>query len=130
MERNKESLHIAFPFSYSQPQLEYGSLQNRLRYPQDQLAGSNKEFICVEKDLTLLSGGIKAVLSSPRLALWEVGSPIDESRVNGAKVWKREPQPVSKVFLYVLNNYWHTNYKADQAGIIEFTVSLRFTRSR
>ena len=130
MERNKESLHIAFPFSYTQPELEYGSPQNRLRYPQDQLAGSNKEFICVEKELTLRTGGIKAVLASPLFALWEVGGLIDETRVNGAKVWKRDQQPVSTLYLYVLNNYWHTNYKADQAGIIEFTVSLQFHRFR
>lgn len=127
-ERDKESLHIAFPFSLVQPALEYGSLWNKLRYPQDQLAGSNKEFVCVEKEISLISANLKATLSSPLLALWEIGDMIDETRVNGAKIWKRENQPTSSLFLYVLNNYWHTNYKADQEGILEFDIQLRFSR--
>lgn len=125
-EREKESLHIAFPFSYVNPALEYGDGQHQLRYPQDQLAGSNKEFVCVEKEISLQSGKIKAVLSSPLFALWEIGGLIDENRLNGAKVWKREVQPTSSVFLYLLNNYWHTNYKADQEGPLDVEVTLEF----
>lgn len=129
-EREKESLHIAFPFAIDNPQLVYGNAQQPLRYPQDQLAGSNKEFVCVENELSLQWSKQKAVLSSPGFALWEIGSVIDESRVNGAKVWKREEQSTSTVFLYLLNNYWHTNYKADQEGIIEFAVNLEFRPSK
>lgn len=129
-EREKESLHIAFPFAIDNPQLVYGNAQQPLRYPQDHLAGSNKEFVCVEKELSLQWSKQKAVLSSPGFALWEIGSVIDESRVNGAKVWKREEQSTSTVFLYLLNNYWHTNYKADQEGIIEFAVNLEFRPSK
>lgn len=125
-EREKESLHIAFPFSYEKPVLEYGNGRTKLRYPQDQLAGSNKEFVCVEKELSLQSGKMKAVLSSPLFALWEIGGVIDENRQNGAKVWKREIQSTSLVFLYLLNNYWHTNYKADQEELLEFVVTLEF----
>lgn len=125
-EREKESLHIAFPFSYVNPALEYGNGQYQLRYPQDQLAGSNKEFVCVEKEISLQSGKMKAVLSAPLFALWEVGGLIDENRLNGAKVWKREVQSTSSVFLYLLNNYWHTNYKADQEGPLDVEVTLEF----
>lgn len=125
-EREKESLHIAFPFSFSKPALEYGNERMQLRYPQDQLPGSNKEFVCVEKELILRTDLVKAVLSSPLFALWEVGGLIDESRLNGAKVWKREEQSTSAVFLYLLNNYWHTNYKADQEGSIAFDINLEF----
>ncbi len=124
--REKESLHIAFPFIYEQPVLEYGNGRQPLRYPQDQLAGSNKEFVCVERELSLQSGNVKAVLSSPLFALWEIGGLIDENRVNGAKVWKSNTQPTSSLYLYLLNNYWHTNYKADQEGIIEFDITLEF----
>lgn len=125
-EREKESLHIAFPFTSNTSRLEYGSAKQRLRYPQDQLPGSNKEFICVEQELSLQWGNHKAVLTAPGFALWEIGSMIDERKVNGAKVWKRDEQPAGTVFLYLLNNYWHTNYKADQEGIIAFDINLEF----
>lgn len=125
-EREKESLHIAFPFAYNNPALEYGNGRTKLRYPQDQLAGSNKEFVCVEKEISLQSGKMKAVLSSPLFALWEIGGLIDENRLNGAKVWKRDVQSTSSIFLYLLNNYWHTNYKADQEGTLNVEVTLEF----
>lgn len=28
-------------------------------------------------------------------------------------------------FSYVMNNYWHTNYKADQDGPVTFRYALR-----
>jgi hypothetical protein len=27
--------------------------------------------------------------------------------------------------LYVFNNYWHTNYKAEQSGVFEVNVLVR-----
>jgi hypothetical protein len=53
-------------------------------------------------------------IESSDLPLIEIGEPIDESQVMGAKVWKRESQNIEKLYLYAFNNYWHTNYKAEQ----------------
>ena len=30
----------------------------------------------------------------------------------------------SSIYSYVMNNYWHTNYKADQEGPVTFTYSI------
>lgn len=129
-ETDKESLHIAFPFAMQQPVIEYSTPYDRLRFNRDQLPGSNREFVCVENDITVAANGLKAVLSSPSLCLYEVGSIIDENKVNGAKVWKRENPFPSSLFLYVLNNYWHTNYKAYQEGWMEFEVELQFQHEK
>jgi len=32
--------------------------------------------------------------------------------------------PSAIFFSYAMNNYWHTNYRADQSGPIEFRYSL------
>lgn len=127
-ELNKESLHIAFPFRFKQPVIEYSTSYDRLRFNRDQLPGSNREFVCVENDITVQGNGIKAILSSPTLCLYEVGDIIDENKTNGAKTWKKENPSPSSLFLYVFNNYWHTNYKAWQEGEMEFEIELKFSR--
>jgi alpha-mannosidase len=123
-EFDKESLHIAFPFKESNWKLNYGSVNHTLNYPSSQLPGSNKEFICVSKQVELSDEKHKLILQAPAFSLFEVGSIIQEEKVNGVKVWTRENAPVNPLYLYVLNNYWHTNYKASQSGHLSFDVSL------
>jgi hypothetical protein len=123
-EFDKESLHIAFPFKESNWKLNYGAENHSLDYPSSQLPGSNKEFICVSKQVELSDEKHTLILQAPEFSLFEVGSIIQEEKVNGAKVWTRENDAVNPLYLYVLNNYWHTNYKASQSGHLSFDVSL------
>jgi alpha-mannosidase len=122
--RDKEALHICLPFQLDNPTLTYGD-KTLLNYPEDQLAGSNKEFICVSDHLILQDKKLKITVFTPDCNLIEIGQPIDEQQQLGAKVWKRENQDVSKLYLYVFNNYWHTNYKADQAGTFSLMLRVR-----
>lgn len=122
--RDKEALHICLPFQLDNPTLTYGD-QTLLNYPADQLAGSNKEFICVSDHLILEDKKFKITVFTPDCNLIEIGQPIDEQQQLGAKVWTRQNQDVSKLYLYVFNNYWHTNYKADQAGTFSLMLRLR-----
>jgi hypothetical protein len=122
--RDKEALHICLPFQLDNPTLTYGD-QTLLNYPADQLAGSNKEFICVADHLILEDKNLKITVFTPDCNLIELGAPIDEQQQRGAKVWKRENQSISPLYLYVFNNYWHTNYKADQGGVFEVNVLVR-----
>jgi hypothetical protein len=130
VEKEKESLHIAFPFSLNNPGIEYGSENNRLLFGRDQLPGSNKDFVCVEKQMTLQSGDLEANLRSPLFCLYEVGNIIDENRTNEVKIWKRTNFNTATLFLYVFNNYWHTNYKAYQDGHFDFEIELSFRSKR
>jgi hypothetical protein len=69
-------------------------------------------------------GGVAlGVLDSP---LVELGTMVDE-RPNpaGIRHWKQEPYAGTTVHAYLLNNYWHTNYKADQEGRLRFRFVLR-----
>ena len=122
--RDKEALHICLPFQLDNPTLTYGD-QTLLNYPKDQIAGSNKEFICVADHLVLEDKNLKITVFTPDCNLIELGAPIDEQQQRGAKVWTRENQSVSPLYLYVFNNYWHTNYKADQAGSFDLLVRVR-----
>ncbi|MFM6934999.1 MAG: hypothetical protein ACKOXP_06115 [Flavobacteriales bacterium] len=123
-ELDKESLHLSFPFAESNWKLSYGDEQHQLNYPSDQLPGSNKEFICVNKQLQLKNEKHTLMIHAPDFSLFELGTIINEDKRNGVKVWSRENAEVNPLFLYVLNNYWHTNYKASQSGHLSFDVRL------
>jgi hypothetical protein len=120
----KESMHMAFPFEHSNWQLGYGDNDKMLNYPADQLPGSNKEFICASQKVALCNGKRTISIQAPAFSLFEVGGLINEEKVNGAKVWTRSNAPVNPLYLYVLNNYWHTNYKASQGGHFSYDVYL------
>lgn len=125
--REKESLHLAIPYARETKDVRYGSGGRLHPLSEHQLPGSNRDFICVEQDLILDDGSGRSMhIRSGELCLYELGDMVDETPVNGAKVWKREVTDVDPLFAYVLNNYWHTNFKAWQEGLLEFRIECWF----
>lgn len=122
--RSKESLHMAFPFTLAGARLLYGGEAGMVEFNRDQLPGSNKDFVNAEERLELTDGHRKLTITSPAFNLFEVGSIVDESRTAGAKRWKTEQRTVLPLYLYILNNYWHTNFKAWQSGWMEVEVGV------
>jgi alpha-mannosidase len=41
------------------------------------------------------------------------------------RVWRKTLEPSSRLYSYAMNNYWHTNYKADQEGRVAFRYVVR-----
>ncbi|MBK8922686.1 MAG: glycoside hydrolase [Saprospirales bacterium] len=123
--REKESLHLAFPFRMEQPVVRIGAGAGWIIPGQGQLPGSNQDFFAVQRwlDVSDAAGGV--TLCSPQGALFEIGNLIDERPLHrGYKKWQDRSQSAPTVFLYAMNNYWHTNYKADQGGRVRFDVYL------
>lgn len=128
-ERRKESLHIAFPLDVDQTEISYPSGETTITVPKNQLPGSNYEFICTENTIWLENERYKIQLHSPSFNLVEIGAPVNENTVNGVKQWRKNPVSDTNLFLYVLNNYWHTNYKADQSGPLSFDIYMQVGES-
>lgn len=126
--RSKESMHLVLPFELKKAQLYYGNQSAPLRYPESQLPGSNKEFICMDDHAELRAGSFRARLLSDQVALLEIENPVNENTRNGVKSWSPKAGNPSRLWLYVFNNYWHTNYKASQEGMIHFKVTLQLER--
>lgn len=125
--RDKEALHLAFPFRFEAPQVRIGVGDTWISPEQGQLPGANKDFFSVQRwlDVSDAAGGV--TLCSPQGALFEIGRPVDEQPLHaGYKKWLDSNHSDATVFLYALNNYWHTNYKADQSGRIRFDAYLHF----
>ncbi len=125
--REKEAVHIAFPFSIDHPVVRIDCDNTFISPENGQITGSNKDFFSVQRWIDISGDENGVTISSPQGALFETGNMIDEQTTNkGKKLWKSENKSSATIFLYAMNNYWHTNYKADQEGKVKFDCVLQF----
>jgi alpha-mannosidase len=117
--REKESVHFAFPSRVPGAQMRYDVADAIVRVPDDQLPGACKNFFSAVSWTDVSNNEIGVTLAVPDTPLIEMGSLTAE------QPWLRAIQPSSLLFSYALNNYWHTNYKADQEGPINFSYSIQ-----
>ena len=124
--RAKESAHLTFDLAAEGGRLWIDQGGNLMDPAQDALPGSCRDFVGVHSALDAVGakGGVAlGVLDSP---LVELGTLVDE-RPNpaGIRHWRQEPYTGTTVHAYLLNNYWHTNYRAHQEGLLRFRFVLR-----
>jgi hypothetical protein len=125
--REKESVHFGFPFQASLNNVKLDAGYGSMQYLSDQLPGSNMDYLCSRRwlDVSKADRGLQWIfLEAP---LVEPANMIDERKtINQThKEWKTEGKPTATWFSYVMNNYWHTNYKADQEGISHYRYVLK-----
>jgi alpha-mannosidase len=120
----KEAAYIAFPFAF---EVERGGLW--LEYPdaiteplKDQHSSACRDWYAVQRWLAASDGEATVVLSP-------LDSPLVTLGGMTASTWPRQLSlKRAHVFAYVMNNYWHTNYKASQGGRQVFRFSLTSAR--
>ncbi len=131
--RSKHSRHLAFPFKIPNATVRIGISDTCVTPESGRFPGSNNDFFCVQRWIDVSNDSMGVTIVCPQGALWEVGEMVDERKVNPGhgtnpemyKAWKTEAKSSSTIYLYALNNYWHTNFKADQAGPITFDLYLK-----
>ncbi|UKJ09269.1 hypothetical protein [Solitalea lacus] len=125
--RTKEAVHFGFPFNATLDKTIMDAGYGSIRYLTDQLPGSNMDYMYGRRwlDVTTADKGVQWMLRENPLV--EPGQMIDERLTvqPSHKEWKKEGKPTSTWFSYAMNNYWHTNYKADQEGVTNYKYALR-----
>jgi hypothetical protein len=123
--RQKESVHIAFPLNVPEGVLRTDNGWGIVRPEADQLAGSCRDFLYAQRwaDLSNQSFGVTWTVNESPLV--EVGDLTDERVTSrGTRAWKTATSPSTVFYSYVMNNYWHTNYKADQSGPVALHYAI------
>jgi len=124
--RDKESVHIAFPFAVPGGTARVDVGWGSVRPETDQIAGACRDFFCARDSVDISNGEYGLTWTSLDAPLVEIGAVTDESPRQGERrAWLQKLDPSTRLFSYVMNNYWHTNYKADQEG----AVTLRYAMS-
>lgn len=131
--RSKTSFHFALPFNIPNATVRIGISDTCVTPESGRIPGSNNDFFCAQRWIDVSNDSMGVTIVCPQGALWEVGEMVDERKVNPGKgtnpeyykAWKTEAKSSSTIYLYALNNYWHTNFKADQEGPITFDLYLK-----
>ncbi len=113
-ELRKEAVYFAFPFAMSHPEFQY-EIQNGVVDPaKDMYPGAGHEWFSVQHWVSVQQDDVSATVMPLDASLLTLG---DINR--GA--WPTEfGERPGVIFSYVMNNYWHTNYRAEQGGHFHF----------
>jgi hypothetical protein len=124
--REKESVHIAFPFLVPEGTVRLDVGWGFVRPGVDQIAGACRDYFCVPGAADVSNADHGVTLLCRDAPLIEVGAMTDESPVaRGLRAWRAEVPPGRTLYSYAMNNYWHTNYRADQEGVTDLEYALR-----
>jgi alpha-mannosidase len=123
--RNKESVHLAFPFRVPGGTVRVDAGWGTVRPGEDQIAGANMDFFSVQKSVDVSNSDFGVTWTSLDVPLAEIGEMTDESpNRSGTRSWRRTVEPTGLIFSYAMNNYWHTNFKADQEGPVRMDYAV------
>lgn len=131
--RDKHSQHLELPLNIPNATVRIGISDTCVTPESGRIPGSNNDFFCAQRWIDVSNDSMGITIVCPQGALWEVGDMVDERKVVPGKgtnpeyykAWKTEAKSSSTIYLYALNNYWHTNFKADQEGPITFDIYLK-----
>ncbi|MDD4811709.1 MAG: polysaccharide lyase family protein [Bacteroidales bacterium] len=125
--QNKESVNFAFPFQVPDGIMRL-DLPLGIMIPWiDQIPSACKNWFSVGRwaDISNNELGISWItLDAPLLQVGELSANLVGSQSN-PDVWRKEVKPTQKLFSWVMNNHWGTNYRQYQEGPVSFRYALR-----
>ncbi|MCC6125101.1 MAG: hypothetical protein IT426_09075 [Pirellulales bacterium] len=125
--RKKEGVHLAYPFHVPQGTMHVDLAWAVIRPELDQLPASCKNWYTVNRwvDVSNRDYGVTwATLDAP---LVEIGGITANLTFNSGtpEMWLARQEPSQKLYSWVMNNHWYTNYRAEQDGPTPFRYSVR-----
>ncbi|BBO33824.1 glycosyl hydrolase-related protein [Lacipirellula parvula] len=122
--REMEGVYVSFPFAFKQPQIDYEVGGATVQAGRDWMPRACLDWFSVQDFVRLqdLKTGDDVVWSSPDAPL------VSFQDVNTHKKLESLPIENGRIYSYVMNNYWHTNYQAQQGGDFEFRYFISFGR--
>jgi len=119
--RSRESVHFAFPFSVPEGVMRMDVPWAVVRPEADQLPGACKNYFTVQRWVDVSNEKFGVTWATIDAPLLEVGRiTVDPVKVG----WIKHLDPTTTFYSYVMNNYWETNYKADQEGPTVFRYAI------
>ncbi len=119
-------MHIAFPLAVPGGTVRMEQGWAIVRPDVDQAVGANRNLYPVQRWLDASNADFGVTIVTPDLPLWELNGLTAEAfdQPQGREAWLTHSLPGTELIAYAMNNYWHTNYKADQPGPVTFRVVL------
>jgi alpha-mannosidase len=128
--RAKEGLHFGFGFNVPEGTVRMDVGLAVVRPELDQIPAACKNWFSVQRwvDISNDKFGVTwAPVDAPLLELGGLTANLIGSQTDH-RVWIEHLPPTQTLYSWVMNNHWHTNYRADQQGPTLFHYFLRAHR--
>ena len=125
--RTVEGVHFGFSFKISDPAVHINSPGAIGEPEKDQLAGACKNWFSVERwvDVSNEKMGVTwATADAPMMELGGLTANLPRSQPN-PNAYLKTIKPSARLYSWVMNNHWHTNYRAEQDGPTWFRYALQ-----
>ena len=118
---DKEAVYFAFPFAAENPTFRYECPAGIVNANRDMLPGACLDWFAVQHFVEIETVDAAIAWSTPDAPL------VCFQDINRGKWLRNLPLKSGHLYAYVLNNYWHTNYKAGQGGrhVFRFSITSR-----
>ena len=125
--RTVEGVHFGFAFNVPNGQMRLNIPWAVIEPEKDQIAGSCKNWFSVERwvDISNPRYGVTwATLDAPLVEVGGLTANLPRTQSNPT-AYLEHITPSPTLYSWVMNNHWHTNYKADQDGLTTFRYAIR-----
>lgn len=109
-----EAVYVAFPFEVENGKIHLDVPGGTIEAGVDQIPGSSNDWYTVQNFATARGPRSQVILGSPEIPLMQFGA-INTGRYKAGAV----PQS-TQMYSWPMNNYWVTNFNADQMGELEW----------
>ena len=125
--RKPEGVHMGFPLNVPGGVMRMDIPWAVIQPEKDQLPGACKNYFSVGRWVDVSNGEFGVTVAMPDTPLVEVGQITMDVLPSPfvPKNWIKTIEPSQTFYSYVMNNYWETNYKADNQGGMDFHYVLR-----
>ncbi|MFO1512629.1 MAG: polysaccharide lyase family protein [Verrucomicrobiota bacterium] len=123
----KESVNFAFPFNVPEGEVLLDIPLGAMQPERDQMPSACKNWFTVGRwaDVSNRERGVTWVtLDAPLVEVGGITATLLNSQTN-PDVWRKKVERTQKIYSWVMNNHWGTNYRAYQDGPTGFRFILR-----
>lgn len=123
----KEGIHFAFPFQVPDGELRLELPIGLIRPDRDLLPSACKNWFTVGRwaDVSSRRQGITWVTQdAPLVEVGAITATLVGSQSN-PDVWRKSVEPTQRIYAWVMNNHWGTNYRSYQEGPVVFRFLLQ-----
>ncbi len=117
-----EGVHLGFPFNVPSGVMHIDLAYGTYRPEADQVKAACKNYFTPEKWVDISNQNYGITFITHDAPLIEIGDITTDANAVG---WTGTIKPSQTIYSYVMNNYWGTNYKAEQNGKTSFRYTLQ-----
>lgn len=113
-----EGVYVAFPFKLEEGKLYYEAQGGLVSPGVNQLEGSSSDWNAIQNFATVKNQNAQIIFTSKGMPLVQFGD------LNIGRYYYRLNPKTNHIYSWVLNNYWVTNFKAEQQGELRWTYAI------